>query len=211
MSLGKAAALSIVAALAHGPAAAQVMTPLAIEGDVARGEQLAYTCGGCHGIESAVNVYPTYHVPKLGGQNADYIEVALLGYRAGNRAHPTMHAQAAQMSDQDIADVAAYFASIEGEPTRGVGNASAAEIEAGQAQTATCSACHGQDGVAQSAQWPTLAGQHRSYLTQSMLQYKNGERMDSVMAPLVAALDDETIERIATYYASIPGLYSTPD
>ena len=56
------------------------------------------------------NASPAYHVPKLGGQNADYLEVALQGYRRGTRGHGTMQAQASSLSDQDIADVAAYFA-----------------------------------------------------------------------------------------------------
>ena len=62
---------------------------------------------------------PAYHVPKLGGQNADYIEVALQGYRRGTRGHDTMQAQASSLTDQDIADVAAFFATFEGEAESG--------------------------------------------------------------------------------------------
>jgi cytochrome c553 len=81
-------------------------------GDVARGEALAETCLGCHGIASYTTVYPTYKVPKLGGQHADYMAAALKSYRSGERSHKTMRAQAARLSDADIADIASYLASL---------------------------------------------------------------------------------------------------
>ncbi|MCB1876211.1 MAG: cytochrome c [Chromatiales bacterium] len=80
-------------------------------GDAAAGKGKAETCFGCHGEPGYFNVYPSYQVPKLGGQHADYIVSALKAYKAGQRGHRTMHAQAFDMSDQDMADVAAYFAS----------------------------------------------------------------------------------------------------
>jgi cytochrome c553 len=84
-------------------------------GDVAAGKIKAYTCTGCHGIPGYNNVYPTYKVPKIGGQNYEYLTVALKAYQAGERDHPTMDLQAQALSDQDIEDVAAYFASLGGE------------------------------------------------------------------------------------------------
>ena len=191
------------------PAMAQSPLPLTIPGDADRGAPLAYTCTGCHGIDGAVNAYPTYHVPKLGGQNADYIEIALQGYRAGQRQHPTMVAQGSQLSDQDIADIAAYFARFDSAPTTGVSAANASVILAGEEKSTTCQACHGADGQAPSPQWPNLAGQHRSYLLESMRQYQRAERTDAVMASMVAALDDESLKQLAAYYAALPGLFQT--
>ncbi len=81
------------------------------EGDPAAGKRKAYTCLGCHGIPDYKNVYPTYHVPKLAGQSAEYIVLALKAYTSGERPHSTMHAQAATLSEQDKLDIAAYFAS----------------------------------------------------------------------------------------------------
>ncbi len=81
-------------------------------GDVDTGREKSYTCTGCHGIPAYNNTYPTYHVPKLGGQNFDYIVAALKAYRAGERQHATMRAQAASLSDQDIDDIASYFVSL---------------------------------------------------------------------------------------------------
>lgn len=83
----------------------------AFEGDPESGRIKANTCLGCHAIPSYTNTYPTYHVPKVGGQHPEYIIAALLAYRSGLRAHDTMHGNAAALSDQDIADIAAFFAS----------------------------------------------------------------------------------------------------
>lgn len=82
-------------------------------GDAARGAIVGETCLGCHGVTSYTNVYPTYKVPKLGGQHTEYLAASLKAYRSGERAHATMNAQAARLSDQDIEDIAAYFASID--------------------------------------------------------------------------------------------------
>jgi len=85
------------------------------EGDAVAGRVAAETCLGCHAVDTYNNVYPTYHVPRLGGQQAGYVESALKAYRDGSRKHDTMHANAANLSDQTIADLAAYFAS-QGKP-----------------------------------------------------------------------------------------------
>ena len=83
----------------------------AFEGDPKQGRIKADTCLGCHAIPTYTNTYPVYHVPKVGGQNEEYIIAALLAYRSGQRDHETMHGNAAGLSDQDIADIAAFFAS----------------------------------------------------------------------------------------------------
>lgn len=84
----------------------------AAAGDPEAGRITAYTCTGCHGIPGYSNVYPTYNVPRIGGQNYEYLVVALKAYRDGKRRHSTMELQARALSDQEIADVAAYFASL---------------------------------------------------------------------------------------------------
>ena len=75
-----------------------------------RGAIRGETCLGCHGVVSYTSVYPTYHVPRLGGQHPEYLVAALKAYRSGERSHATMRAQASGLSDQDIEDVVAYFA-----------------------------------------------------------------------------------------------------
>ena len=81
-------------------------------GDVAEGKVKAYTCTGCHGIPGYNNVYPTYKVPKIGGQNYDYLVSALNAYKNKERKHPTMNSQAMSLEQADIEDIAAYFASL---------------------------------------------------------------------------------------------------
>ena len=95
---GLSAVLSILAA------------PLHAEGDAAAGKNKTAMCAGCHGIAGFRTAYPeTYHVPMIGGQNAGYIVNALKAYKAGERQHPTMKAIAASLSEQDMADLAAYY------------------------------------------------------------------------------------------------------
>jgi len=83
------------------------------QGDAQAGKIKAYTCLGCHGIPSYVMVYPTFHVPRLGGQHEQYIIDALKAYRDGKRSFPTMEAQARSLSEQDMADIAAYFSGLD--------------------------------------------------------------------------------------------------
>jgi cytochrome c553 len=87
-------------------------SPAFAKGDARKGKQLAYTCTGCHGIAEYKNAYPSYRVPKIGGQNEQYIVAALTGYKKGERNHATMQAHAQSFSDQDIADIAAYLSGL---------------------------------------------------------------------------------------------------
>lgn len=82
------------------------------EGDKAAGRKLIYTCAGCHGVVGYTNAYPQYPVPKIAGQNEQYIASALHGYKNGDRTHPTMDAQANSLSDADIQNIAAYLSSL---------------------------------------------------------------------------------------------------
>lgn len=88
------------------------MSPLCAfaEGDYETGKLLANTCAGCHGIPNYNNVYPTYHVPRIGGQNKEYLITALHEYKSGARIHKTMNDQAQSLSDQAIEDIAVYLA-----------------------------------------------------------------------------------------------------
>ncbi len=78
-------------------------------GDPEAGRVKFQTCLGCHGIPGYKNTYPTYTVPRVGGQHPDYVVAALKAYKNGERSHKTMVAQAASLSDADMADIAAYL------------------------------------------------------------------------------------------------------
>ncbi|MBT8091272.1 MAG: cytochrome c4 [Gammaproteobacteria bacterium] len=185
-------------------AMAFLVQPAVAEGDAEAGEKLGYTCLGCHGIEGYRNAYPSYRVPKLGGQKAGYLVIALKGYRSGERSHPTMQAQATSMSDQEIEDVAAYLASLGGD-TVASGGSEAPPLEA----AAACAACHGQNGISMNAAWPTLAGQYESYLKHALDQYRSGARKNAIMAAQAAIIAEEDVALLARYYANLNGLETT--
>ena len=191
-----AAALLLAVALFAQPAYA--------EGDAMAGKELAYTCLGCHGIEGYRNAYPSYRVPKLGGQKAGYLEIALQGYRAGTRKHPTMQAQATSLTDQEIADVSAYLASIGGD-TVAAGGTEGASFD----KAAACAACHGQNGISVNAAWPTLAGQHEDYLVNALQQYRDGTRGDPIMSAQAALIAEEDVKKLARYFSRLEGLETT--
>jgi cytochrome c553 len=185
-------------------AGATLMQAAAADGDSQAGKELAYTCLGCHGIEGYRNAYPSYRVPKLGGQKAGYLVIALKGYRDGARAHPTMEAHATSLSDREIEDVAAYLASIGGESVAAGGTEGASFAAA-----TACAACHGQNGISVNALWPTLAGQHESYLERALRQYRDGTRGDAVMAAQAALIAEDDVAVLARYFAGLEGLETT--
>ncbi len=190
---------TILAALIF--ASATVAQAASAEDDATLGRALAYTCLGCHGIDGYRNAYPSYRVPKLGGQKSAYLIAALQGYRDGTRQHPTMAAQATSLTDEQIKAVAVYLASLSGDTV-----AAARPAGAGLEAAAVCVACHGQNGISLSPSWPTLAGQHQDYLEHALNQYRNGTRQNSVMAPIVASLSDDDVELLARYYSRLDGL-----
>jgi len=173
--------------------------------DVARGAKLAYTCHGCHGIPNYRNAYPVYSVPKLGGQHTAYMVAALKEYASQDRPHPTMHAQAVTMSDQDRQDLTAY---LSGQELKTTGRAVGSVPKAGQ----TCVACHGNDGIGIMPEYPNLAGQHADYIEQALKAYRAGQRKNPIMGGMAAPLKDADIKALAQYYSSQrPGLCSTDE
>ena len=185
------------------PAAAASAAPAPAaepSGDARHGKAVSYTCLGCHGVDGYKNAYPTYSVPELLGQNAQYLLAALHGYRDGDRAHITMHSQTESLSDQDMADVAAFLA---GKPLVASGKPQGSVPQAAQ----LCVSCHGQDGVAVAPIYPSLAGQHEDYLARALDEYKHGGRKNAIMKGFAANLSEEDISTIAAYFSHLtPGL-----
>jgi cytochrome c553 len=173
------------------------------EGNVADGKILAYTCQGCHGIPNYKNAFPSYSVPKLGGQNPKYIEAALKAYAAGERSHPTMFSQATGMTDEVRADIAQYF---RGQPVQSSGQV----VGTPPPSTQTCVACHGADGAKTVAEdYPILAGQQADYLVQALKDYKSGKRKNAVMAGLIGAIQEQDFRPIAEFFAKQKALCTT--
>lgn len=126
--LALVAALSVAAVVtAQEPATAEAATatatptpasdaapaaPVPLVGNAEAGRTLTYTCQGCHGVVGYKNAYPSFHVPRIGGQSAEYLAQALTEYKNGDRKHPTMQAQSQSFSEQDIADISAYLSTL---------------------------------------------------------------------------------------------------
>lgn len=168
-------------------------------GDAEEGKKKFYTCVGCHGVAGYTNAYPTYSVPRLGGQQADYVVAALKSYQNGERKHPSMQGNSISLGEQDMQNIAAYvakFRSVNSNlPITG-------DVEAGKDKAVACGGCHGDDGNSSDSNFPRLAGQYESYLIKSLKDYRSGVRNNAMMAGFASTLSDEDITDIAAYYAS---------
>ena len=199
-----------------GAARAQDAKP----GDVAAGEKKIAMCEGCHNLPRYQASFPEiYKVPMIAGQNAKYIATALVGYRKGERKHPTMRAIAGSLSDQDIADVAAYYAQLGGPAGAAAAApaASAAPALAPPPQVAAlltkgnCVSCHGSNFSAPiDPSYPKLAGQHADYLFVALKAYQTDHnplmgRNNAIMMGMARPFTHSEIKAIAAYLGSLPG------
>jgi len=190
-------------------------------GDVAAGEKKIAMCEGCHNLPRYQASFPEiYKVPMIAGQNAKHIATALVGYRKGERKHPTMRAIAGSLSDQDIADVAAYYAQLggpAGAAAAAAPAASAAPAVAASPQVAAlltkgnCVSCHGSNFSAPiDPSYPKLAGQHADYLFVALKAYQTDHnplmgRNNAIMMGMARPFTHPEIKAIAAYLGSLPG------
>ena len=199
---------------AAGGSATAAAAPAAIVGDAAAGKYLYENgdesrsigaCIGCHGKDgfSDVLIYP-----NLAKQHPEYIEKQLKQFKDGARENNfAMNQFAAPLTEQEIADLGAYFkdpaavAKVAGKKAQPK-TVVTGDIALGKAKSATCVACHGADGNAPVAMYPKLAGQHESYLFKQLQEFKSGTRDNAIMAPMVAALSEEDMKALAAFYAS---------
>ena len=181
--------------------------------DAQSGSTKVQMCIGCHGIVGYQADFPqVYHVPKIAGQDAKYISAALTAYRSGDRKHPTMRSIASSLSDQDIADIAAYYSQL-GKPDAEVPKDLVKPIpDTLRTAMATCTSCHGQNFSTPTdpTTIPRLAGQYPDYLQIALKSYKvegnpHYGRSNAVMGAMAAPLKDDAIDQIASYLASLPG------
>ena len=180
-------------------------------GDAAAGEAKAAVCAACHGANGKA-IQPAY--PNIAGQHASYIAKQLTEYRDGGRVNALMTGQAANLSDQDILDLSAYFSAMphidgvasEENLTHGMNIYRGGITSAG---VAACSACHGPAGMGNpAAAWPVLAGQNAQYIADQLRYFRSGERANSpngMMAGVAQRMTDEEIDAVANY---VSGLYT---
>jgi len=180
--------------------------------DAQRGSTKVQMCIGCHGIVGYQADFPqVYKVPKIAGQDAKYLVSALTAYRAGDRKFPTMRGIAASLSDQDIADVAAYYAQL-GKADGPVPAALEKPVpDKIRSSVATCVACHGVNfSTPTDGTIPRLAGQYADYLQMALKSYQvegnpHFGRANAVMGAMAKPLKADAIDEIASYLASLPG------
>lgn len=189
--------------------------PALADGDPAAGEAQAAACGACHGQDGATGLDPTY--PNLAGQNEKYLTRQLVMIRDGDRQIPLMAGQLNGKSDQDLADLAAYYASMPEKTRQAQGDdgtlAEARRIYKGgiaEKDVAACTACHAPSGNGnQAAGYPSIGGQPTGYVIAQLIAYREGERTTDevyggMMRGVAQGLTDKEIAALADY---IQGLY----
>jgi cytochrome c553 len=185
------------------------------KGDAAAGKSKIAMCIGCHGIVGYQASFPeVYKVPKISGQSAKYIVSALNAYKKGDRRHPSMRGISESLSDQDMADVAAYYAShgvVEGAtlPAKPSKEPSA-QVDA-LLKKGGCVACHG-DNFAKPIDpaYPKIAGQHADYLFVALKAYKTEKnpqvgRSNGVMAGMAKQFSNNELKEMSKYISSLDG------
>jgi cytochrome c553 len=183
--------------------------------DAAAGQKKAAMCIGCHGIVGYQASFPVvYKVPMIAGQNSQYLISALAAYKNGERKHPTMRAIAGSLTDTDMADLAAYYATLGASMIKPVADTPAAAPSTEVAALLTkgaCTSCHGANFSKPIAPgYPKLAGQHGDYLYQALKSYAtsgnpNYGRGNAIMGGQVKQFKLEELKLLAGYISSLPG------
>lgn len=190
----------------------------AVVGDAKAGEKKIATCIGCHGIKGYQASFPEVHrVPMISGQSAPYIVSALNAYKKGERRHPTMRGISDNLTEQDMADLAAYYEAhgkddgvLPAQPARQPTAAVAALLQKG-----ACASCHGENfSKPLSPTYPKIAGQHADYLSVALRSYKlegnnNAGRANGIMGGIAKQFSNAELKAMANYIGSLPGELKT--
>jgi len=209
----KTSLVSLAALLA---AASMILSTPALAQDAKAGEKKVQMCIGCHNLPGYQSSFPEiYKVPKIAGQNAKYIVAALNAYKKGERKHPSMRAIATSLSDQDMADVAAYYEQL--------GKAGPAPATVGEAPgdiakllaKANCESCHGKNfSTPIDPSYPKLAGQYADYLYVALKAYQTDHnprvgRSNAIMMGMARPFTHAEIKSLSGYLSSLPGELKT--
>lgn len=179
------------------------------EGDASAGKEKVTACAACHGTDGN-SQNPEW--PKLAGQGAKYLNFQLSLFKSGARQNALMSPQAANLSEQDMHDIAAYYASLPTSP----GAASEELVSEGEAiyrggiaakGVAACMGCHGPDGAGNPpALFPKVSGQHAAYTVATLKAYRQGERKypgSEIMNAVTERLTDHEMAAVAQYMAGL--------
>jgi cytochrome c553 len=180
--------------------------------DAKAGEKKAAMCIGCHGIAGYQASFPEIHkVPMISGQSAKYIVAALTAYKKGERKHPSMKGIAASLSDQDMADLGAYYEDLGGPATNAAAAAPTPPAAVAELlKKGNCASCHGENlNKPIDPSYPKLAGQHADYLYVALKAYQiDGNpqlgRGNAIMAGMAKPFSHAELKQLAGYIASLP-------
>ena len=179
-------------------------------GNAKAGKAKATNCAGCHGVNGN-STNPAW--PKLAGQNAGFIAKQLADFKSGKkRSDPLMAGQVASLSQQDMDDLGAYFASQTG--TQGAADeklaAAGSKLYRGgnkKKGIAACIACHSPTGAGNpAAKFPKLSGQHATYVEKAMKDFRSGKRsndMNKMMRNIAEKMNDKEIKAVASYISGL--------
>nr|WP_235823932.1 c-type cytochrome [Actibacterium lipolyticum] len=163
----------------------------ALAQDVDAGRKVAGMCRTCHGLDGYAKI-PI--APHIGGEPAAYLSAQLHAFKTGARVHEMMTVVASGLSDQQIADVSAWYASHTAVATITANPDDAPEL---------CVGCHGADGIAVAEDAPNLAGETNIYIDTQLKAFRNGKRVHEVMSDIAADLTDVEIRAMADWYAAV--------
>lgn len=185
------------------------LTLVAAAGDVTAGKEKSAVCAACHAADGNS---PSPDFPKLAGQHASYIVKQLAEFKSGKRENAIMYPIAQALSEQDMLDLAAYFASQEIAP----GAVSDEYLEAGrklyrggnaESGVPACMACHGPNGKGiPSAKWPMLSSQYSKYIEGQLHKFASGERANDpngMMRDIAKKMTDEEIKAVSAYVSGL--------
>jgi cytochrome c553 len=171
------------------------------KGNADKGKELAGTCAGCHNEGNAA--------PNLEGQLPTYLFKQLVDYKNNSRKDPStvMNGLASTLSEQDAADVAAWYGQQAAKAGKGGGSDATGIVYKGEGKRMepACSSCHGYSGQGEKVDTPRLAGQKAEYLEKTLLAYKSGARANDLysrMRLISAKLSDKEIKQLAEFYAN---------
>lgn len=180
-------------------------------GDAVAGKAKSVTCAACHGVEG-ISSLPIN--PNLAGQVPGYISAQLKAFKSGERVNAVMAGQSAILSQQDMDDLDAYYASLPAQVTSSLTDEDKALAEAGEAiyrggyaerGISACMSCHGPSGHGIPKNFPRVSAQHKEYLEQQLLAYKKGERKgyNDIMSDIAFGLSELQIKQLSAYMAGL--------
>jgi len=181
----------------HSPHSPRISADVKLTGNIEDGKRLAdKACAECHG---SAGVSPNATWPSLAGFSAAYLVRTTTAYKTGDQQDVAMTPLAKKLSDKDIQDVSAYYASLSCASTpAGKGRG---DVAAGQALSKNCTRCHGETGIPTIHSWPLIAGQAPGYLVNVLKSFRAGLRKNPMMATSSGNLSDADIANLAAYFA----------